>query len=207
MNILAIGSHPDDIEFGCGGSLAKFKKTSNIHLLVMSAGDRGGSAVKRKKEQSAAANILNAKVIYGDFADTEIPLSRKTIVFIEDVIKVTKPDLIFVHYPDDTHQDHRNTSQSTITATRYIRNVLFYEVPTTVNFSPANVFVDITKHINEKIKLLEAHKSQVFATRIAGLSILDAAKATATFRGYQNRTRYAEAFVPLRLEMGTFFNE
>ncbi len=204
MNILAIGSHPDDIEFGCGGTLSKFKKTSNIHLLVMTSGSHGGSVVKRKKEQRSAADILNAKVIYGNFSDTEIPLNREIIIFIENVIKKVKPDLIFVHHPDDTHQDHRNTAQSTITATRYIKNVLFYEVPTTIDFSLARVFVDITNHIGEKIKLLEAHKSQVFATKIAGLSILDAAKSTAIFRGYQNRTHYAEGFVPLRLEMRAF---
>ena len=48
-----------------------------------------------------------------------------------------------MNYPEDTHQDHRALAEATLSATRYIRNVLFYEGPTTVNFQP-NVFVDIS---------------------------------------------------------------
>ncbi len=206
MNILAIGAHPDDIEFGCGGTLLKHKERANINMLIMSDGSKGGSVAVRKKEQQAAAKILNAAVFYGNYHDTQIPVDRKAMLLIEDVIKKSKPDLIFVHYPEDTHQDHRNTAQNTITATRYIKNVLFYEVPTSVNITGANVFVDITKNIRQKLKLLEAHKSQVFATRIAELSIVDAAKATATFNGYRNRTRFAESFVPLRVTLDCFYS-
>jgi hypothetical protein len=49
--------------------------------------------------------------------------------------------------------------------------------------------------------LLKSHKSQVFATRIADLSILEAARAVSLFRGMQNRVKYAESFVPLRLSL------
>ncbi|MEW6042427.1 MAG: PIG-L family deacetylase, partial [Elusimicrobiota bacterium] len=119
---------------------------------------------------------------------------------VEFAIKKVKPTLIFVHFPEDTHQDHRNVSQATITATRYVRNVLFYEVPTTVNFSPT-VFVDVGRFIKEKEKLLKNHLSQVHATRVAGLSILESVNAAAIFRGFQNRVKYAEGFVPLRLAL------
>ena len=107
-------------------------------------------------------------------------------------------DFIFVHYFDDTHQDHRHLSLSTISATRYVRNVLFYEGPTTQNFSP-NVFVDISRHFDDKIYSLEAHKSQVTKTNIEGLNIVDIATSTAVFRGIQSRVKYAEGFHSLRL--------
>jgi len=206
MKILAIGSHPDDIEFGCGGTLAKFSSDgkNRIYLLVMTRGSKGGNPGLRWREQKLSAKILGAELYSGDFKDTEIPSARRTITAIENVIKDISPDLIFTHFPEDTHQDHRATAQGTISATRYIRNVLFYEVPTTVNFAPANVFTDIGIFMEKKLRLLKAHKSQVHATRIAGMSILEAAEATATFRGYQNRTRYAEAFVPLRLNLEIF---
>ena len=90
----------------------------------------------------------------------------------------------------------------TISATRYIRNVLFYETPTTQNFTP-NVFVDIARVLDEKLTTLNAHKSQVDKTNIENQNIIDIARSTATFRGIQARVKYAEAFNSLRLFINT----
>ncbi|MCB4790984.1 MAG: PIG-L family deacetylase [Elusimicrobia bacterium] len=202
MKILAIGSHPDDIEFGCGGTLCKLSRNGHkINILVMTKGHHGGDERIREKEQEKSAKMLNAKLIWGGFTDTQIPIVKSTINLIEHHIKEIQPDIIFVPFREDTHQDHRAVSRATLTATRYIKNVLFYEGPTTVNFSPASVFVDIGSVFNNKLKLLKAHKSQVFATRIADLSILESVHATAVFRGLQNRVKFAESFVPLRMQV------
>jgi len=203
MKILAIGAHPDDLEYGCGGALYKLSKAKNsINLLVMTRGDLGGKADMRQKEQERSAKILKAKLYWGRFSDTQIPLQKETINTIEFFIKKIQPNLIFTLFPNDTHQDHRVVSQATITAARYVHNVLFFETPSTIEFTPASVFVDIESILDKKLQLLKAHKSQVFATRIADLSILEASKATALFRGVQNRVKYAESFVPLRLALG-----
>ena len=200
MNILAIGAHPDDIEFGCGGTLLKYsEKGHKVYMLVLSKGDKGGDLEVRQKEQENSAQILRVEKLYfGNYKDTEIVQSQKLITEIEDFLKDIKPDFIFVHYFDDTHQDHRNLSDSTISATRYIHNVLFYEGPTTQNFTP-NVYVDITSALDKKFECLEAHASQVSKTNIEGLSIIEAAKSVAHFRGIQGRVNYAEAFNSLRL--------
>ena len=200
MNILAIGAHPDDIEFGCGGTLLKYsEKGHKVYILVMSKGGKGGDLEVRQKEQENSARILGVEKLYfGDYKDTEIVQSQKLITEIEGYLKEIKPGFIFVHYHDDTHQDHRNLSDSTISATRYIHNVLFYEGPTTQNFTP-NVYVDITGALDKKLECLEAHSSQVSKTNIEGLSIIEAAKSTAHFRGIQGRVNYAEAFNSLRL--------
>ncbi len=76
--------------------------------------------------------------------------------------------------------------------------MLFYEGPTTQNFTP-NVYVNITSALDKKFECLEAHVSQVSKTNIEGLSIIEAAKSTAHFRGIQGRVEYAEAFNSLRL--------
>lgn len=202
MRILAIGPHPDDLEYGCGGTLFKMSRRGHkISLLVMTRGEMGGKPDFRQKEQEKAAKILKADLFWGRFSDTQIPLEKETINTIEFFIKKIKPDLIFTPFHNDTHQDHRTVSQATITATRYVRNVLFYEVPTTVDFSPSSVFVDIGDMIDDKMSLLKAHKSQVFSTRVADLTILESVKAAALFRGFQNRVKYAEGFVPLRLDL------
>jgi LmbE family N-acetylglucosaminyl deacetylase len=203
MKILAIGAHPDDLEYGCGGTLYKLAKGKNnkISLLVMTRGDLGGKPDLRQKEQERSAKILNAKLYWGRFSDTQIPLQKETINTIEFFIKKIQPNIIFTPYTNDTHQDHRVVAQATVTAARYVHNVLFYETPSTIEFTPASVFVDIEMILQKKLELLKAHKSQVFSTRIADLSILEASRATALFRGVQNRVKYAESFVPLRLSM------
>jgi len=117
---------------------------------------------------------------------------------IEEVISKVKPDFIFCHFLGDTHQDHRHLTQATISATRYIRNVLFYEGPTTQNFTP-HIFVDISDTLDRKIKALEAHRSQVAKTNIEDLTVVELARSSANFRGIQGRVKYAEAFHSLRL--------
>jgi len=203
MKLLAIGAHPDDIEFGCGGTLLKFSRDgeNEINLLVMTRGDKGGDPDVRKGEQERSAGIMKARTVFwGGYSDTQVPHSSETIQKVEGIVKEIKPDLIFILWPDDVHQDHHNIAHAAVTATRYSRNVLFYEVPTTQNFQP-NVFVDIGDVLEEKFRILEAHASQVFATRIADLSILESAKSSATFRGYQGRVKYAEGFMSLRLSL------
>jgi LmbE family N-acetylglucosaminyl deacetylase len=79
LNILAIGAHPDDIELGCGGSLAKLARAgSRIHALVLSRGGRGCHAgVDRSDESHRALRRLGvAEVIQQDFPDTRFPACR-----------------------------------------------------------------------------------------------------------------------------------
>ena len=200
MRILALGCHPDDIEFGCGGTLIKYARAGHeVCLMVMTEGRAGGDSEVRRAEQETSADILGCqRLFWGGYRDTELPLDRKLIRKVEEIIHEVDPDFIFVHYCDDTHQDHRNLANSTVTATRYTRNVLFYEGPTTNNFTPT-VFVDITQEENDKIAALEAHASQVKKTNIGDLSIVEVVHAASLFRGTQARVKSAEGFMPLRL--------
>ncbi|MBD3272222.1 MAG: PIG-L family deacetylase [Elusimicrobia bacterium] len=201
MKILVVGPHPDDLEYGCGGTLLKLAaKNHKIHLLVMTSGEMGGDPGIRKAEQQKVARYLGAELYWGKFSDTDIPLNKTLIDSIEKFIFNINPDITFVPSFDDTHQDHRKVSQATTTATRYLKNVLFYEVPTTTSFAPT-IFQDISDVVNQKLKLLEMHTSQVSRTNIAGMSIMDFAKAASIFRGFQNRCQYAEGFVPMRMSL------
>ena len=200
MNILAIGAHPDDIEYGCAGTLIKYaERDHRILLMILTGGEEGGNGEERKREQSAAAEIIGAQqVFWGGYRDTQLPLNKKLIDKIEEVLVEVKPDLILVNYGDDTHQDHRILTEATMSATRYVRNVLFFEGPTTQNFNP-QVFVDISDTLERKFQALKSHESQVMKTNIENMSIVELARANATFRGIQGRGKFAEAFAPLRL--------
>ncbi|MBN2438714.1 MAG: PIG-L family deacetylase [Deltaproteobacteria bacterium] len=201
MKILAIGAHPDDIEVGCSGTLAKYAQNGHdIYLLVMTEGHMGGEGAVRKKEQAKSTKILKPReLIWGGYKDTLLsPHMNQMVHDIEAVLRRIVPDFIFVHHEDDTHQDHRALTKATVSATRYVRNVLFYEGPTTQNFSPT-IFVDVKETLEMKIVMLLAHHSQVEKTNIKGLSITDVVRSTAVFRGIQGRVQFAEAFLPLRL--------
>ncbi len=200
MNILAIGSHPDDIEFGCGGTLIKYAdKGHNIFMMIMTEGGQGGATETRSSEQMKSKEIIGVKhIFWGGYEDTHIVSDKNIISKIEAVISEVEPVFIFTHFPDDTHQDHRNLSSATMSATRNLRNVLFYEGPTTQNFTP-HVFVDIMDTIERKILALQAHLSQVSKTNIENLNIVEIAESSANFRGIQGRIKYAEAFSSLRL--------
>jgi LmbE family N-acetylglucosaminyl deacetylase len=200
VNILAIGAHPDDIEFGCGGTLTKYSQRGHrLFLMVMTGGGSGAPSETRMAEQTAARQILGAEEIFwGGYQDTHLGVDAEMIKKIESVIASVKPEFIFCHFPDDTHQDHRHLAQAVMSATRYIRNVLFYEGPTTQNFSP-QVYVDIADTLEVKLEALQAHRSQVMKTNIEDLSIIEVARSCANFRGIQGRVKYAEAFHALRL--------
>ena len=200
MNILAIGAHPDDIEFGCGGSLIKYAdRGHHLFLLIMTEGGLGAPQGVRKGEQLDAQEILGVRrIFWGNYEDTYLEVNKDVINQVENVIAEIQPDFIFCHFPDDTHQDHRHLAQVVISATRYIRNVLFYEGPTTQNFDP-QIYVDISDTLDRKIQALEAHRSQVEKTNIKDLTISELARSTANFRGTQGRVKYPEAFRALRL--------
>jgi LmbE family N-acetylglucosaminyl deacetylase len=200
VNILAIGAHPDDVEYGCGGMLAKYVRRGHVvFMFVASDGALGGDAEVRRQEQKEAARILGAReVFWGGYPDTEVPLSRELIVRLEAVIRQVEPRMIFVNSPDDTHQDHRYLAQGAMSATRYVPNFLFYEVPTTISFAP-NCYTDVADVLDVKLACLEAHRSQVTKTNIEDLTILELARSCANFRGIQARVKYAEAFQSVRL--------
>jgi LmbE family N-acetylglucosaminyl deacetylase len=200
MNILAIGAHPDDIEFGCGGTLIKYaQKKHNVFLFVFTDGSFGGNPDIRRMEQNEAIGLVGAQELYwGNFRDTELVDSRELILKLEEVVAKVNPDIVLMNYFEDVHQDHRAAAKAGISATRYIKEVLFFEVPTTQRFEP-DIFVDIQDVLDKKLQLLKVHASQVDKTKVENLTILESAHSCANFRGYQGRVRYAEGFKALRL--------
>jgi LmbE family N-acetylglucosaminyl deacetylase len=144
MNILAIGAHPDDIEFGCAGTLIKYAQAGHkVSLMVLTDGSYGGDpAVRRKEQEDVAAYIQAKELFWGGYRDTELVDNRELISRIDEVVNTAKPDIVFLNYFEDVHQDHRAASEAGISATRYVMEVLFYEVPTTQRFEP-DIFVDI----------------------------------------------------------------
>lgn len=199
MNVLAIGAHPDDLEYGCAGTLIQHAhRGDQVYLMIVTDGDKGGDAELRKREQLEAAKIIGAtEVFFGGFPDTRFECNRESITHIEEIIKRCKADTVYTHFGTDTHQDHRAIAQAVVPAARSVPNLIFFEGLSSQDFIPT-VFVDIGRVINQKMAALEAHSSQVHKTNIQNMSILDISRSAANFRGIQGRVTYAEGFVPLR---------
>lgn len=198
LRILSIGAHPDDIEYGCAGTIKKLSKDNEVFFLVVTKGDKGGDPVLRKEEQLKSSKILGVtKTFFGEFQDTNLKVENETISYVEKVIEECKPDIVFTHFGEDTHQDHRALYSIVNSAARHVKSILYFEGPTTFNFMPL-IFTDISKTVGYKIKSLEAHHSQVHKTNIDGTSILDLASACANFRGTKCKVKCGEGFTSSR---------
>ncbi len=199
MKILALGAHPDDIEYGCGGTFLKFaRKGMDIYFMVLTKGEFGGDPETREKEQEEAMKLLGVKKIFwGGYTDTELPSERIVITKIDEVIEEVNPDEVYVNYIEDIHQDHRMLAECTLAATRYVKRVFFYEDYTSINFEP-DIFVDVEDVLEEKQKLIEVYSSQVDKAYPTKLDMVESVKAIANFRGFQGKVKYAEGFKAFR---------
>lgn len=160
--VLAIGAHPDDVELGCGGSLAKHHSRGDLlHILTLSRGAAGGDVNVRATEAHEAAKTLGASLEFGDLPDAHVSDGTETITIIQRAIRELRPTHVYTHSLEDTHQDHRAVHTASMVAARGVPNVYCYQSPSsTVEFSP-NRFVDITEFIKPKLRAIGAYKSQV----------------------------------------------
>ncbi|MBN1197728.1 MAG: PIG-L family deacetylase, partial [Bacteroidales bacterium] len=86
-NVLAVGAHPDDVEFGCAGTLARHvhegDKVTILHMSASDALNLENEVVHakdiRRKEAREAARILGCDVIIEEFLDQQVPFDRETI--------------------------------------------------------------------------------------------------------------------------------
>jgi LmbE family N-acetylglucosaminyl deacetylase len=208
MKILAIGAHADDLELACGGTLAKAVELGHeVKILVLTDSaytNYDGSTLRTKgeadQEALAGAHALGVTdVEILDFPIKFVPYNGDTVQAINRVIDTFQPDVTMTHWAFDTHQDHKNTSQSTISAARYQNNLLMYEPfpPSGRSYMPFHpqMYFDISSVIDKKIAALREHKSQLAKY---GENWVEAVVGRARLRGYESGHKYAEAFEVVR---------
>lgn len=207
MNILAMGAHPDDIEIGCGGMLLKAAKHGHtVFMYTLTQGEVCGNPKQRKIEQKESARIIGAKASWIDnFEDTKLTPNVDLINHIEQVIKITRPDIIYTHPQGDNHHDHRAVASATFEAARFIPNVLSYEMPLTKDFRP-QLYFDISDAIDEKIELLKIFTSQSEKVFLNS----DAVKGLSQYRALQSRlgsdVKAVEAFEVMKIGLAPNLN-
>ena len=173
LNVVCVGAHPDDPESGCGGTLAKLISDGHrVTILYLTRGeagmkgqDRASTGAIRTKEAVHACQILGAQTVFAEQMDGETTTDAEKSRAFTDLLSSLAPDLVFVHWPLDTHRDHRNAAQLVYEAWEAMNEsftLVYYEVMTGVqthHFEP-NCFVDISATWEKKRLSIYAHECQ-----------------------------------------------
>jgi N-acetylglucosamine malate deacetylase 1 len=201
--ILCVGGHPDDPESGCGGTLAKLAKQGHeVTIIYLTTGEAGiagkthdESAAIRKAESINACKVLNAKPVFAGQIDGDTIVNTAWIKKMGELINIEKPDIVFTHWPIDSHKDHQAASLLTIQAwmnSGKAFQLFFFEVLTgiqTAVFNPTD-YVDIEATQEQKRKSVFCHQSQnPEAIYAEGHSMMEET------RGMEIRVKAAEGFV------------
>lgn len=199
MRVVAIGAHPDDIEIGLGGTIARHVSCGHdVTFLIATDGiagyDRSDDA--RRSEATDAAGVLGVEdVRFLGFDDTQLAADGRVVGAIESHVAEVDPDRVYVHAECDTHQDHRNCALATASATRHDGSVYAYETYSTrTEFSPKH-FVPLTDaDVETKLAAIRVHESQTDKTYMDAETI----RGLARVRGSQSNGTYAEGFEVVR---------
>jgi len=150
--ILCLGAHSDDIEIGCGGTLLKMLQefhNLSIFWIVFSAVEQ------RKIESIQSANVLlktakSKDIVIHNYKEAYFPyLGDKIKNYFEKLKNIVSPDIIFTHYRNDAHQDHRLISELTWNTFRN-HLILEYEIPKyDGDFGTPNFFVFLNEQLCE----------------------------------------------------------
>jgi LmbE family N-acetylglucosaminyl deacetylase len=197
LNILCLGAHPDDIEIGCGGTVLRLIEEvpkAQFYWAVFS-GDE-----KRNKEACESANVFLKKVkakkieVQG-FRESYFPfVGAKIKDYFERLKNEFSPDLVFTHYANDAHQDHRLISNLTWNTFRD-HFILEYEVPKyDGDLGIPNLYVhlnesDVRRKTKYIFNIFRTQKEKQWFTEETFKSIL-------RIRGVESNSpsKYAEAF-------------
>lgn len=199
-NVIAFGAHPDDVEIGMGGTLVKLAASGyNVYIIIGTVPD---DEKQRIREAKVSAGMIGCvEPILLSIEPLELGFNRMTIAKIDEIIRKLSPVAVFTHWSGDSHQDHINIAKSVISASRHnIFDLFMYEqtIPggiTNAAFRP-QMFVDISDHIEKKMSAVRAYETQI---KRNGEWWLEGIIGRAMYRGYQIRTKYAEAFEVIKV--------
>ncbi|WP_121616721.1 PIG-L deacetylase family protein [Virgibacillus halodenitrificans] len=210
LNILAIGSHPDDIELGCAGSLLKFKDMGcKIHYIIMTDGGNWSNKnfdIRIEEQEEANLELGVDETYWLGVEDGNIKVTSTLIDRIESIIISKDIDLVFTNYDRDTHQDHVELSKIVNAATRFCPNVFYYESLTSKGFEP-NMFIDISDYHAKKIKVINKFSSQIIKYKRRQLDLVELMKNKDRINGMRGGTTYSEGFIVYKSHFDRIFNK
>lgn len=230
VDVVAFGAHPDDIELGCGGTLAKLAAEGQSLVLVdLTEGEMGtrGTVAERYRESADAAALLGAvERVNLQLPDAGITLDPHHIEAVVSALRRFRPQIVFAPYPADRHPDHVHASDLVSQASFYAglrkflpgigephrpRRVVYYMM--TFEFTPS-FLVDISSNFEQKMAAVRAHRSQFHnpdypgeQTFISSPEYIESVENRARYHGFKGGVTYAEPFwVREPLVLGDLFH-
>jgi len=198
--VLAFGAHPDDLEVGAGGLLARLSEEgAEVTMVVVSIPNQ---TEQRRAEAHAGADVIDADlfILYDEkpCRVEDIPM-HELVRRMDQVVGDMRPDLVITHSAFDLHWDHSLVNRATVSALRRTPcDLLAFLSSPEMNAQARAVgqcFADITQTIETKLRAIGAHASQV--PKLDLESSRDLARAMGRISGYQ----YAEAYEVLRMRI------
>lgn len=221
LDILAIGSHPDDVELSCSGTIAKeVDRGKKVGILDLTRGELGtrGTAETRDKEAKNAAEILGVSVRENlEFSDAFFINNTAHQLEIIKILRKYRPEIVLCNAVDDRHIDHGKGSKLTsdacfLSGLRKIETIYdgesqqawrpkhVYHYIQWKNLTP-DVVVDISGYIDIKMEAVKAYKSQFFdenskepQTPISSSNFLESITYRARDLGRLINTEHAEGY-------------
>jgi LmbE family N-acetylglucosaminyl deacetylase len=198
--VLALGAHPDDIELGAGGLLARLAQHgAGVTMAVVSVPNNNDA---RTKEAEAGARILGARsvVLWGGepCRVEDVPMHR-LVARLDQLVAELTPHLVITHSAVDLHWDHRLVHHATISSLRRTPcDLLAYLSSPEMNAHARSIgqcFADISETIDLKLQAIGAHATQVDGGKFDLEATRDLARAMGRISGVQ----YAESYDVLRM--------
>jgi bacillithiol biosynthesis deacetylase BshB1 len=211
VNILAVGAHPDDVEIGMGGTILALKEQGyKVGILHITDGEPtpNGTPEKRRAEAKAAAKVLGLDFMeILSFPNRYLQDTIEARQAVAEVIRLERPELLFVPFWIDAHPDHvaanhiaeaaRFYAKLTKTEMKgephYPRRVYSCFTSHLRQLQNPDFIFDTSKHIDKKLEAIACYHSQ-FDNRIDGFNVLDGIRAMNRYWGAMIRRTYGEPF-------------
>ena len=200
--VLAIGAHPDDIELGAGGLLARLSRGgTRVVMAVCSVPSQGE---ERMAEARRGAELIGAELALVCGIEPvrveDVPMHR-IVGKLDEIIARERPELVLTHSLHDVHWDHQLVHNATISALRRTPCDLLAFVSTpelnAASHFLGECFADITDTLEVKLAAVAAHSTQIAKNSANIESCRDIARALGRISG----VKFAEAYEVLRLRL------
>ncbi|MFE5797151.1 PIG-L deacetylase family protein [Streptomyces sp. NPDC056503] len=163
--VLIVVAHPDDAEIAMGMRIHEYARRGaqvHVHCLTTGAPRPDGTPVRQDECLAAGAILGVENYTFSNIPDTRFIENRGKIN--SELLKLlhdARPDIVYTHFPDDQHLDHRVTAQEATTAAlRAAHNLIYFRSPYSIGFEPTKVFMGSHELLNVKAAALKCFASQ-----------------------------------------------
>lgn len=219
-NILVVAPHADDEIIGCGATIAKLvKEGNNVYVIIATNAHKGAPELynaddieKVRREALLAHKYLGIKDTF--FMDFPAPALNafpeyKISNSVSEIINKIQPEILYIPFPSDLHQDHKAIYRASLVAARpqgeySVKEIYCYETLSETEWGPyqenafaPNVFIDVTDVFEHKIEAMSFFKSQL--KKFPHTRSLETFEALAKYRGATIGVERAESFIVERI--------